>query len=280
MSTLHAPTQQVARVAWRALALYLVITFAWSWTLGALLIASARGALALPMALHYLSAYGPAVAAVTVTVAVGGRRDLKALGQRIVKADVGARLWLLTLGTPLALGGLAVAVYAALHGLEGAFSRFGDLEYLGRVGVPAALAVWLATYGFGEEIGWRGFAFHHLQRLGWVRAAVLVGVVWGLWHLPYFLYKPTFVALGPLGFVGFLASITLGSVLLGWFYRQSGGSILIVALWHGLFDFVSASPVAAGPGNAVISAAVIVWVLVIVRRARRAESASGAGEPN
>ncbi|BCX03758.1 MAG: hypothetical protein KatS3mg053_1696 [Candidatus Roseilinea sp.] len=78
-----------------------------------------------------------------------------------------------------------------------------------------------------------------------------------------------FMALGAGGFVGYILSITMGSILLSWMYRGSGHSILIVALWHGLFDFVSASPVAEGTGNAVISGVVIVWVILILRTAAR-----------
>ncbi|MGQ9904141.1 MAG: hypothetical protein ACUVRU_07470, partial [Anaerolineae bacterium] len=91
----------------------------------------------------------------------------------------------------------------------------------------------------------------------------------GLWHLPYFFYKENFIALGLGGFAGYLISITMGSILLSWMYRGSGDSILLVAVWHGLFDFVSASPVAAGAGSAIISGVVIVWVILILRRAAR-----------
>jgi hypothetical protein len=91
-----------------------------------------------------------------------------------------------------------------------------------------------------------------------------------LWHLPYFFYKDNFIALGVGGFIGYIVSITMGSILLSWIYRGGGHSILLVALWHGLFDFVSASPVAEGTGNAIISGVVIVWVILILRRAARA----------
>lgn len=248
---------------------FFLIAYAFSWTIGGLLIAEYQGALSVPRALHYVSAFGPALAAIIVTAIIGGRAGLAELGRRVVRADVGVRWWLIGVGTPLALGIVAMIVYAVERRTLPDLGLFGAVDYLGDIGALAALALWIATYGFGEEIGWRGFAFHRMESGGWVRAAAIIGVLWGLWHLPYFFYKENFIALGAGGFVGYLLSIVMGSILLSWIYRGSGRSILIVALWHGLFDFVSASPIAEGTGNAVISGAVIVWVIAILRLAAR-----------
>jgi membrane protease YdiL (CAAX protease family) len=249
---------------------FFVIAYAFSWTIGGLLIADYHGAVSVPKSLHYVSAFGPAVAALIVTAIISGRAGLADLWRRIVRVNIGARWWLIGLGTPLALGLAAVVIYALSHNALPALGLFGEVDYLGNIGVLAALTLWIATYGFGEEIGWRGFAFHRMESSGWVRAAVIIGVLWGLWHLPYFFYKDNFIALGVGGFIGYIVSITMGSILLSWIYRGGGYSILLVALWHGLFDFVSASPVAEGTGNAIISGVVIVWVILILRRAARA----------
>ncbi len=248
---------------------FFVIAYAFSWTIGGLLIADHHGAVSVPKSLHYVSAFGPAAAALIVTAIISGRAGLADLWRRVVRVNVGWRWWLIGLATPLALGLAAVIVYALSSGALPELGLFGEVDYLGSIGVLAALALWIATYGFGEEIGWRGFAFHRMEQGGWVRAAVIIGVLWGLWHLPYFFYKENFIALGAGGFVGYIASITMGAILLSWMYRGSGHSILLVALWHGLFDFVSASPVAEGTGSAIISGVVIVWVIAILRRAAR-----------
>jgi uncharacterized protein len=250
---------------------FFAIAYAFSWAIGVLLVADYHGAVRVPNALHYVSAFGPAIAALIVTTIIGGQVGLADLWRRIVRANVGWRWWLIGLGTPLVLGLASVIVYALNNSALPALGLFGDVDYLGTIGVPAALALWIVTYGFGEEIGWRGFALHRMEPDGWLRAAVVIGVLWGLWHLPYFFYKENFIALGVGGFVGYIVSITMGSILLSWMYRGSRYSILLVALWHGLFDFVSASPVAEGMGNAIISGVVIVWVILILRQAARPE---------
>ncbi len=248
---------------------FFLIAYAFSWTIGGLLIADYQGALSVPGALHYVSAFGPMVAAIVVTALISGRPGLVDLWRRGIRADVGWRWWLIGVGTPVALGVAAIVVFWLSNGVLPDLALFGEVDYLGAIGALAALALWIATYGFGEEVGWRGFAFHRMESGGWMQAAVMIGVLWGLWHLPYFFYKANFIALGIGGFAGYLISITMGSILLSWMYRGSGRSILVVALWHGLFDFVSASPIAEGVGNALISSVVIVWVIVILWLARR-----------
>lgn len=36
----------------------------------------------------------------------------------------------------------------------------------------------------GEELGWRGLLLPSLMRLGKLRAYLLLGIIWGVWHLP------------------------------------------------------------------------------------------------
>lgn len=46
---------------------------------------------------------------------------------------------------------------------------------------PVLIALFTA---FGEEYGWRGLLQDQLTRLGRVRGVALLGVIWGVWHLP------------------------------------------------------------------------------------------------
>ena len=58
----------------------------------------------------------------------------------------------------------------------------------------------------GEEFGWRGFVLPRLQnKYGPLAASLIIGTVWGIWHLP------TFFA--PQGVIGAIAA-TVGMVFI------------------------------------------------------------------
>src|SRR5690625_4755344 len=45
-----------------------------------------------------------------------------------------------------------------------------------------------AIFAFGEEIGWRGFLLREFQLLGFWKASLLIGLIWGVWHAPLILF--------------------------------------------------------------------------------------------
>jgi membrane protease YdiL (CAAX protease family) len=53
-------------------------------------------------------------------------------------------------------------------------------------GLMAGLTI-NALFAFGEELGWRGFLLQELKPLGFARASILIGFIWGLWHAPLIL---------------------------------------------------------------------------------------------
>ena len=88
--------------------------------------------------------------------------------------------------------------------------------------------------GLGEEIGWRGLLFPNLYtRFGFVRASLIGGVAWALWHYPAILFAdyrgPT-----PLWFQlpAFTLSVLGLNFFANWLWLRSG-SVLPAAVWHG-----------------------------------------------
>jgi membrane protease YdiL (CAAX protease family) len=81
----------------------------------------------------------------------------------------------------------------------------------------------------GEELGWRGLALPLLQsRYRALAASLLIGLMWGLWHLPLYWFDHA----GFEGFISFLLLITLDAVIYTWIYNRTQGSLLLVVMFH------------------------------------------------
>ena len=107
---------------------------------------------------------------------------------------------------------------------------------------PLALlaSIFLDVGGVTEETGWRGFALPILQdRMTPLAATLIVGLLWGIWHLPA---RPD-ILLGGYGLGG--GALLLGilvvrfvflSIVMTYFYNRVGGSTLIAIAMHGLHN--------------------------------------------
>ena len=246
---------------------YFILTLAISWSVELPLVASAQGWITAPtpFAIHYLASLGPLLAALIMTWATGGADGLKELWGRITKWRVGSIGATFAFLSPVALFVLAALVIWLLSGGEWPnLQQLTEINYLPNLGI-GALILWLATFGFGEEIGWRGYALPRLQRdHSALSATLILGAMWVVWHVPAFFYLDTYVNLGLAAFPMFALGVLAGAIVLTWLYNTTEGSVLMVAIWHGVFDFISASKASDGYIAALMTAAIMVWAVVIV----------------
>jgi membrane protease YdiL (CAAX protease family) len=171
--------------------------------------------------------------------------------------------------SPLLLLAVALAVQAIAGDAPdaGDFGRYTGLP-AGNVVVIALVAVFVN--GLGEETGWRGFAVPTLApRLGPLGAALVIAPVWALWHLPYFFALQSYQSFNAFTIVGFLIGLVSGSIVLTWLYLGTGGSVLAVAIWHGLFNMATATAGATDLMASTVSALVIVMAVVVAPRLHR-----------
>jgi len=249
------------------LASYFVVAYAMSWSVAVPLALQAQGILAerLPWALHYLTAFGPALSALLISRVVReSPRAAESDRRKPVTQPIG--WWAVGFASPLLL--FAVAQIAArVVGLPAPTSlSLGRINFLPDLGL-AAWGLWFLTSGCGEEFGWRGFALPRLQRThSAMTSSLLLAIGWGGWHLPAFFYVPSYTAVGLRIVPGFFLGILSGAIVLTWLYNRSGGSVMAAALFHASFNFVTASTDADGLVAAVTSGLVMVWALVIAWR--------------
>jgi membrane protease YdiL (CAAX protease family) len=101
------------------------------------------------------------------------------------------------------------------------------------------LTLLIGLTAVGEEIGWRGFLHSALRALGPVRALLLNGAVWGVWHTPLLLLGYNYATTSPVSIPLMIISTVLIGTALAWLRERSGG-IWAGALTHGALN-VSAS---------------------------------------
>jgi membrane protease YdiL (CAAX protease family) len=216
--------------AGRHLLTFFALAFGLTWVLWVPAGLSARGALSLPvpaLVLVVLGGFGPLLAAVLTAFRVDGRRGVRSLFAQLDPRGVRRRWFLAT----LLLVPLNLAPVAG-HLLTGGAPPSAQTVLSAVLVFPVQLLfVAIAGGGLDEEMGWRGYALPRLLRATPPLVAhAILGVVWSCWHLPLWLDPTSSQAAYPFGL--YLLGTTALSVLIGWMYSASGGSLAVAVLAH------------------------------------------------
>ncbi len=184
--------------------------------------------------------FTPAIAAVLVCRHAG--ISLSEVGLRI-----GRKRWLAIAAVIwLPLAGIIFLVSLGVPGV--AFDS--SIDMAAELGLPASGPLWSAVavgimvaigatvnavFGLGEELGWRGYLLWELAPLGFWKASLVIGAVWGLWHAPLIvvgLNYPSFPYVGILMFT--IVCIAISPLFTYLVVR--GESVLPAAVFHGVFN--------------------------------------------
>ncbi len=138
----------------------------------------------------------------------------------------------------------------------------------------AVMLMNIGAYVIGnfEEFAWRGVALPRLQATQpAVKAALIVGVIQAIWHLPYFLVPNSLEQqVGPVIFLVWNLAL---SIIITWIFNNAKGSLLIAILFHAAND--GWGGLLMTPGNALpalfmVTVEVVVAIgLVVLFGARR-----------
>jgi len=202
---------------------------------------------------------------------IEGKAGIRELLRRGVQWRVGIQWYVIVLFSVALIGVAAIALHVVLGGgapqpalPEGMRVEqmyiFLPIIYLSNVFIGGPIA---------EEFGWRGFALPKLQaRMGAVGASLVIGVVWGLWHLPFFIFPEGGAVIGHIPLVWYLPLVTGWSVLFVWIYNNTRGSVLLMILFHAAINTTLGSlglfQVAAEGVRPLVLNVVLTWVVVVV----------------
>ena len=213
--------------------------------------------------LHLLGELGPAISAIICCRYFGGQPALGTLIKRCLLWRVPLQWHGVAWLSPFAL--LAIALWIASlwgeGGLHGTLIQNSDYAEL-----PLAI-YWfclLIFYGFGEEIGWRGFALPLLQnRYSAIYSSIIVSVLWAIWHLPLFWFSAGFSSYGIGSIIGWYAGLLTGSILLSWLINHTRGSIFLAAGFHATMNVAFTAPISE-LAITLIGGLITVWAVAVL----------------
>ncbi len=184
-----------------------------------------------PFVAYLFLGWGFIVASLAMTGLTQGRRGVVTLLRRYLIWRVAGRWYVVALLLFPAIWLSAALLNAAW---TGAPLNFGATMAAQFFGAPAMWPLFIAPFFIyeaianGEEMGWRGYVLPRLQaRHSALIASLILGLVWGLWHLPKFL-GPESSGSFPLLVIRMLGQ----AVLFTWLYNNTRGSLLLATMMH------------------------------------------------
>lgn len=213
----------------------------------------------LPYFLLFHLVFGPSVAGILVVAIVKGRAGLGELFRRVIKVRIPLRWVLVIIAIPFAWS-------AAALGFGYIAGGFAPIEY--NFLVPLSMMVPFFLYmviftGLSEEIGWRGYALPELQsRYSAEKSSWILGVLWGLWHLPSvllipFLHGDLTLLLAGTSLLGLTFGIVGWTIVITWVYNNTK-SVFWMILMHGLVNTVQSYLVLSSDNQPAMA----LWVLI------------------
>jgi uncharacterized protein len=240
---------------------FFLITFLITWGIGAFAIflpaqfQALVGELSDTSPIYFLAIAAPTISATILTFARDGWSGLRSLYARLFRWGFGLRWYLLVLLVIPAVGWIATRFTGASP-----LKTFNDLtEFF------LLLIYMLLTGPLCEELGWRGFALPRLlDRFNPFFASLILGVIWGIWHLPSF-FVGGMVQAG-LSLPLFLLTALLLSFFVTWVFQHTGGSVLITVLVHYIFNICASIIGVEPPVLVALLLAADVLMMVVDRR--------------
>ncbi len=212
----------------------------------------------------------PSLLGLVMAFAVGGKQGGLDLLRSAVRWRVLPRYWLIAWFGPLLIFVIGLGIYLILGGQAPSFMVFRQEIHL----LPIWLLVMFLPFNgpIGEELGWRGYVLPRLQQnFGPFIASLLIGTVWGIWHLPSFFNSESVQgSLGLLFFIPFVVGTIANSVIMTWLYNKTKASVLVAGIiWHAATDFwapmfLADFSIAAGSGGTVTVNQTLYAIVLVV----------------
>lgn len=227
--------QNTERKPW----VFFLLTFAYSWLLWLPSVLSGWGVeMPFDIAVYTgvvvpIGAFAPLFAVITLVFRQGRWAGVKTFFKKGFDFRVKPLYYALALLLPILIH-LVAHYLAPVLGFEVADTLFPPELTVSPIVMAIPYFFLMLIIGGGqEEFGWRGYAQEPLQeKYGVVPASLMIGAVWGFWHLPLWMMPGDGHSTYP--FIAFLIMTTSISVVYAWLYNASNKKLIIVIFFHAM----------------------------------------------
>ena len=218
---------------------------------------------------------GPLGAAFVVTAVSEGGPGLRRWVGRLFRWGVNWRWYALAL-----LGVPAVIVAGSLAVSPGSAASLSLPPVEALLFYVPFLLIQMVTTGLAEEPGWRDFALvRHQRQQGPFLGTLILGVLWGVWHVPMFFteWGAWMGGATPQAILLFVAFAVALSVVVTWLFNRTNGSLPLAIVAHVstntfvslvLFSMFTDLPEQAALLGGLIGFGAVALVLVVATRGR------------
>lgn len=216
----------------RSIVRYLVVAFGFTWVVAfGIIILHRYGHIDSNTRdlLHAIPAFGPAIGAFAVIP------DRHYWARRLTWSNTTRWNWMIVT-SPLLFMVSGLLIYGIVRHRNYDLNQFAVANF-SSLARTAIFWLPLFTYGFFEEIGWRGFLLPRLQKrfTAW-KSTILLTLIWGIWHFPFFFYRFSF---SPFIAIGFFFGLWIGAIILTHLLNQNRGILWFGILFHFLNNLAS-----------------------------------------
>lgn len=220
--------------------LFFILTLSWTWIAGLIpVVLGIAGTTAGNLIFMLTAGPAPSCVGLILVVTTYSRQARSNYFRRFIPTWRGAWFVALYAITLLAVSAAAVTI------IVGERPDYDTLEAFARNPLSVLSFVFF-MYLWGpanEEFGWRGYALDPLlRRHGFVRANLILGLLWGIWHLPWIFYPVQWQSqsfdLSPLWFGAFVLSTVTASFIISIAYVLSGRNYFTAATVHAISNTI------------------------------------------
>ena len=112
-----------------------------------------------------------------------------------------------------------------------------------------------AVAAFGEELGWRGFLLKAFKEMSFLKASVIIGFIWGVWHSPMILMGHNYPQHPEIG----VLMMTIWCILLTPLFLYitiKAKSVIAAAILHGTLNATAGIPIMVISGGSDLTVGV------------------------